>query len=301
MPDAITVRAYAKINLCLDVLGRRPDGLHEVRTVLQTVSLADRLAFRASDELRLHIRGMPSTSDNLILRAAQLVRPFARGNPGCDIRCEKRIPIGAGLGGGSADAAATLQALNRLWSCGLDRLALQELAGKLGADAPFLVEGGTALATGSGRDLVSLPDAPRPWLVLAAVESETETKTGEMYAALQPSDYRDGSRAWRMAETIRAGTLDYSSVGNSFGRLGLERWEASRVGLALIDRCGPRASAVTGAGPSVFGLFDTRPAAITALRVLRAHGQRAHLLQFITGQDRRSGSPADGRARATGE
>jgi 4-diphosphocytidyl-2-C-methyl-D-erythritol kinase len=283
MTATISMAAYAKINLCLDVLGRRSDGLHEVRTVMQSVSLADRLVYRLSDELRLHLRGMPAAADNLILRAAELLRAHARGPLGCVIHCEKRIPIGAGLGGGSADAAATLRALNQLWGCGLDTPSLQALAGQLGADVPFFITGGTALASGTGRDLALLPDAPPHWVALAAVEAETETKTAELYRALTPSDYGDGLRPTRMAEAIRAGSVDYASIGTSFSRPSLTRWAQSRAALALIEQAQPLAATVTGAGPSVFGLFPGRASAIAAFRTLRAQDQRAHLLQFVPG------------------
>jgi 4-diphosphocytidyl-2-C-methyl-D-erythritol kinase len=292
MAEPVFVPAYAKINLCLEVLGRRPDGMHEIRTVLQTVSLHDRLRFQPASEVHLHARGPLSSPDNLILRAAHLLRSAAGVRAGVDIRWEKRIPVGAGLGGGSADAAATLRALDELWGTHLGGDALQALAGQLGADVPFFIRGGTALATGTGRDLTPLPPPPDHWLVLAAIEAAYDRKTGEMYASLSSEDFGDGGPVDRMAQALGRGVVPYSAVVSSFERPAVKRWPVTRDALALLKQHAPLAATVTGAGPSVFGLFDSRSRAIRALRELRTLGLRAHLLRFIstsTGSDRGTG------------
>ncbi|HEY3115782.1 MAG TPA: 4-(cytidine 5'-diphospho)-2-C-methyl-D-erythritol kinase, partial [Chloroflexota bacterium] len=195
-------RAYAKINLGLEVLGRRSDGFHEVATVLQTIDLADRLVIRPNKSITLECPAMEVTADNLILQAAFLLKERASVSEGANIRCEKRIPIGSGLGGGSADAAATLRTLVEFWAVRVDRSTLMDLAASLGADVPFLIEGGTALATGSGLTLALLPPAPFHWVVLAPIAEPSGHKTAELYAALPTSGFSDGSATAKQAQAI---------------------------------------------------------------------------------------------------
>jgi 4-diphosphocytidyl-2-C-methyl-D-erythritol kinase len=276
----LVVRAYAKINLCLEVLGEREDGLHEVATILQTISLADRLRFTPSEDLLLHCRGAPSGPDNLILRAARLIQERTGARAGCTIDCEKRIPVGGGLGGGSADAAGTLLALNRLWGTGLRAEELAALAAELGADIPFLLRGGTALATGTGTVLQPLPDAPPHWLVLVPLGCTEPSKTGSMYARLGAAAFTDGAAARRQAEAITRGSIDYANVGSAFFRAAQARWPAARAAAAALSHRKALAVAVSGSGPSVFALYGGRGAAIAGLHSLRAKGLLAQIHRF---------------------
>src|SRR5437660_1200734 len=222
---ALAVPAYAKINLTFEVIGRRPDGLHKVATVLQTISLADRLSFAPARDLSLHHRGpRPTGEEDLILRAARCLQEATEKTHGATIECTKRIPIAAGLGGGSADAGTTLRALNALWSVGLDAADLVRLGAELGADVPFAVEGGTALGTATGGDLTSLPDAPAHWVVLVPISSDDSRKTADMYGRLDRSDRADGSAARRQAAAIGQGYIDYGCVGSAFERAAADRW-----------------------------------------------------------------------------
>lgn len=280
---ALVVSAHAKINLTLEVLGKRADGFHEVATVMQTISLADRLSFTPASEISLRRRGaIPSSDDDLIMRAALLLRTKAKTTAGCAIECSKRIPIAAGLGGGSADAAATLGALNELWGIGFHAQQLAELAAQLGADVPFLIEGGTALGTGTGGELASLPDAPPHWVVLVPIASENAHKTADMYAGLAPADMSDGAAARRQAAAVAQGQLDYSAVGSVFSRAAAERWPQSATALAALREAEAQATAVSGAGPSVFGLYQKRAAAVSALASLRAAEIPARLYRFAS-------------------
>jgi len=278
---SIVVHAHAKINLCLEVLGRRPDGLHEVATVLQTVSLADRLRFAASSGITLRCRGMAVTPDNLILQAAHLLRERTGTVQGCLIACHKRIPVAAGLGGGSADAAATLVALNRLWGCGLSAAQLMALAEELGADVPFAVQGGTALATGTGTTLTTLPNAPANWLVLVVLSSPLGDKTREMYGRLRLEDFSDGSSALALATAIEKGRLDYGCVQSAFRRAATERWPEARAAIDVLSSTSPAAVSVAGAGPSVFALYPSRRAALAGLSRVRAAALPAQLHRFV--------------------
>ena len=155
----IRLQAPAKINLTLEVLGRRADGYHEVRTVLAAVDIADELELSEADGLALTVEpeGAVPVEDNLVLRAAALLRDAAPAGAGAAIVLHKRIPVAGGLGGGSSDAAAALLGLRRLWDLDLSDRTLAELAALLGADVPFFLRGGTALAAGRGEQLTVLP------------------------------------------------------------------------------------------------------------------------------------------------
>ena len=277
----LIVSAYAKINLCLDVLGKRPDGMHEIATVMQTISLADRLQFLSHEELSLRCRGMSARPDNLILRAAQLLRERVGDGHGAKILCEKRIPLGAGLGGGSSDAAATLIGLNQLWNAGLDIDALTELACQLGSDVPFFLHGGTALATGTGTMVECLEDAPACWVVLALAAGETSEKTASMYGALAASDFVDGSRCQAQVASLRQGCLAALAVSSSLWGPATRRWGHLSDLQRRLMTAGAIAATVAGSGPSSFGLFPTRSAAIRGLRAAREVLTTARMYRFV--------------------
>lgn len=167
--NALTLMAPAKLNLFLHITGRRSDGYHQLQTLFQLLNYGDQLHFqwRADGGLRLS-PGLPGVADadNLIIRAAELLRPSARRPAGADIRLDKRLPMGGGIGGGSSDAATTLVALNRLWDCRLTRAQLQQLGLRLGADVPVFVGAETAWAEGIGERLQPVPMPPHWFLVL---------------------------------------------------------------------------------------------------------------------------------------
>ncbi|MBI2461374.1 MAG: 4-(cytidine 5'-diphospho)-2-C-methyl-D-erythritol kinase [Candidatus Rokubacteria bacterium] len=168
-PRSLVLRASAKVNLALEVLGRRPDGYHEIATVLQAIDLSDRLVLEDADggiELRCDTPAIPTDRQNLAWRAADLLRRAAGVARGVRIRLWKRIPVAAGLGGGSSDGAAVLYGCNRLWRLGWDTARLATLATELGMDVPFFLRGGRALATGRGEILRPLPPAPGLTLVI---------------------------------------------------------------------------------------------------------------------------------------
>jgi 4-diphosphocytidyl-2-C-methyl-D-erythritol kinase len=280
MPD-LALRAYAKINLCLEVLGLRSDGFHEVRTVLQTIDLADDLRIAPSRDVGLECSGMDVAADNLILRAARLLQNEAGVDAGCRIACEKRIPIGAGLGGGSADAGATLVGLQRLWGTRLGMDELARLASLLGSDVPFMLQGGTALAIGTGATVEPLPDATAQWLAVVPLAAETATKTAEMYRLLESKDFSDGTSARLMAEAIRAGRIAYEHVGSAFERAAAVRWPSVGRSLTALRESGALAASVSGAGPSTFGLYGSQQAATAGCEAVRAAGLRAEVHRFL--------------------
>ena len=202
----LTIRACAKINLTLEALGKRADGYHEVVTVMQTIDLCDELTLEPSADVSLRCSEPAlETGDNLALRAADLLRSHTGFEGGVEAYLRKSIPVAAGLGGGSSDAAAALVGLRRLW--GLKRAVadLRPLAAALGSDVTFFLSGGTALAEGRGDVIHPLPSMPLTHLTLLAPRVEIANKTAAMYARLTPESCTTGERSARLQSMLEDG------------------------------------------------------------------------------------------------
>jgi 4-diphosphocytidyl-2-C-methyl-D-erythritol kinase len=245
-------KAPAKINWTLEVLGRRPDGYHEVRTVLQTIALWDELEFSPGQGLSLRCEGPhEAREDDLVLRAARCLGQEG----GLSIVLRKRIPPGVGLGGGSSDAAATLRALRRLLSLPLSEAELLERAAGLGSDVPFFLHGGTALASGRGERVSPLPDAPRVWLVLVVPPLTLPGKTARMYGSLSPATYSDGSFTERFLERLgEQGLVDENYMHNAFEAVAYALFPDLALYRAALLRAGARRVHLAGSGPALFAL-----------------------------------------------
>jgi 4-diphosphocytidyl-2-C-methyl-D-erythritol kinase len=216
----LRLRTPAKINWMLEVLGRRPDGFHEVKTVIQTIDLADSLELESAGDLTLEAtgEGLPPVEENLTMRAARLLLERTGHQGGARIRLTKAIPIAAGLGGGSSDAASALRGLAQLWSLEMSPESLRELAAELGSDVPFFLQGGTALSEGRGERLTSLPDAPEAALLVVVPPMSIPRKTERMYSLLGPEDYGDGASTVRFVGALRQGkTQRKCELYNTFG------------------------------------------------------------------------------------
>ena len=247
--------APAKVNLTFEVLGRRDDGYHEVRTILQSLSLADELTFEASDDLSLTVEpeGAAPVEENLVLAAARLLQREASVSTGAAIHLRKRIPMAGGLGGGSSDAATALLGLRRLWGLDLDADALRELGAQLGSDVPFFVSGGTALGEGRGERLTPLPTPQGEAVVAVPDASRPRDKTGQMYGLLRPEHYTDGSATAEAEARMRRGEpLDAHAV-NAFDGVAVEAYPFYAAMREAFEGVGLR-PALCGAGPSMFAL-----------------------------------------------
>ena len=251
----LELSAAAKVNLALEVLSRRPDGYHEIATVMQTVDLSDRMMLEDTDglEVRTSATGVPTDERNLAYRAAAALREAAGIARGARITLDKRIPVAAGLGGGSTDAAAALVGLNRLWGLRWPVERLEELAVGLGMDVPFFLRGGAALGTGRGERLSPLGSAA---LALVLVNPRFAVSTAEMYGRITPAMYSDGARA-----KDAAGALESRRAGRVAGSLynGLElaaRAAYPQIGQmqAALVAAGALGAAMSGSGPTVFGV-----------------------------------------------
>jgi 4-diphosphocytidyl-2-C-methyl-D-erythritol kinase len=269
----LTALAHAKVNLGLEILGRRADGLHEVVTILQEIDLADRLSITEAEGLTVesNLPELAADPGNLVLRAARALQDAAGVSRGASIYLEKVIPLAAGLGGGSSDAAAALLALSRLWQLDWDASRLERVARALGTDVAFFLRGGTQLATGSGDTLQPLP-TPRVWIVVVSVPSPYPDKTRRLYSALQPKDWSDGSEVARIAAALRAGApIEGAVLPSGFARATRDLIPSVETALVALNRAGGVAS-LCGAGPSVISVHGAPgDAALVAAR-LRAEG-----------------------------
>jgi len=250
------LRASAKVNLALEVLGKRGDGYHEIATVLQAVDLFDRLTVETADTLSLHTDDpeLPTDEGNLVMRAARLLQKTAGIDRGARIELQKRIPVAAGLGGGSSDAAATLWGLNRLWGLRWPRARLQALAVELGMDVPFFLGTGRAVARGRGEQLRTLPGAGGYALVLVNPREPLSTK--EVYGRVPAGWHAEPTGTERVIEALRrrnVATLAAALTNN------LERVVEpvlpviGRMKAALLA-AGALGAIMSGSGPTVFGL-----------------------------------------------
>lgn len=269
----VRLSSYCKVNLCLEILGRRDDGYHELSTIFQTVSLADYLTLQVGGrrlEIRVPGAGAPAGPDNLAWRAAEAYRHLRGWPDGLRIELHKRVPAGAGLGGGSSNAAAMLNGLGMLDDQPPDRAELLRLAAELGSDVAFFLEGGTALGRGRGERLQPLPTPGNCWLVLT--RPELHISTAEAYGLLEAGDFSDGARAEAMAETLRRGTGGEAMaehVFNGFTRALVARWPQLAALTEALTKAGALAPAISGSGSAAFGLFADAEGAGMAAQVLR--------------------------------
>jgi 4-diphosphocytidyl-2-C-methyl-D-erythritol kinase len=269
----LVVRAYAKINRSLEVVRTRPDGYHELRTIFQSIALHDRLTLRAAKgPLRVTCDdpACPSGEDNLVWRAAAAVwRAAGRaGLPGgVTVRIQKRIPMRAGLGGGSSDAAAALRGFTALWRVRLAPDRLRRLARALGADVPFFLDGGTALGRGRGDRLTRLDDAPPAWAVIVVPPFGVSTRDAfEWWDEVQagaPAFARDKGRT-------SGGGGPHAKVRNAFEAVVSAHHPRIADLVAALQAAGASQAAMSGSGSAVFGLFARRSTAAAAARHMPA-------------------------------
>lgn len=274
MGPCLEVSPAAKINLDLRVLSRRPDGYHEIRTLYQSIDLRDRLAVQAapSGEFVLEVtpRGAVSSDcDNLVLRAARLLADHTGNRKGARFNLCKRIPVGGGLGGGSADAAAALVLLDRLWGCGLADGALHRLAAELGSDVPFFLHGGLAVGTGRGDEVVELLDQDELPVVVAV--PGVRVPTAEVYArqSRQLTSHRPEGTLYAFAAGLR-GRSDFRAMSNELENVVVDSWPEVGEGLRKLRSCAPLHASLSGSGAASFAVFDNPEAAGRAAATLPA-------------------------------
>lgn len=286
------VRAYAKINLTLDVLGKRSDGYHELATVMQTIDLYDTLCLIRTEDRRIEvICDTPelSSGDNLAACAAErflqrrdALQPIHLSE-GLTIELSKRIPIAAGLGGGSSDAAAVLLALHQWWKIPVSQAEMVALAASLGSDVPFFLTGGLALCEGRGDVVTQLPPSEMDfmrWLVL--LKPPIGLSTATVFRHLSASDYTDGSYSRAFSAAVRAGASPHMGhLHNSLERTVLERYPEVARAKADMLHAGAQLVQLSGSGPTLFAPFPDLKAALDVQHRLQAQGYDVYLSHAV--------------------
>lgn len=251
--------APAKINLTLDVLGKRADGYHEVETIMQTIALGDtvRLMEAPYVEVESDHPQMPMGRNNLAVRAAELLRQKTGITKGVRIRIDKRIPIAAGLAGGSTDAAAVLRGLNKLWGLQLPDISMQEMAARLGSDVAFCLRGGTALGKGRGEQVAVLPSLPQFGVIIVKMPFAVSTK--EVYQRFRlNTGIKPTTEA--MIQALQSGERRAirEAMSNMLEQVTLTMHPEIAQVKALLREAGAEAVLMSGSGPTVFALTETR-------------------------------------------
>lgn len=280
----IKEKAYAKINLGLDVLRRREDGYHEVKMIMQTVGICDDLTFEksAGPGVQLEIEGadLPTGQDNLVCRAAALIMEMGETAQGVRITLQKRIPIAAGMAGGSADAAAALRGINRLFELGYSPQELRELGVKLGADIPYCIGGGTMLSEGIGEILTPLPAPPLCHLVVA--KPDIDVSTAFVYGNLKADSLSFHPDIDGMAEALARGDLKgiTDRMGNVLETVTENAYPVIAKWKRKMRELGAENALMSGSGPTVFGVCTARETAEKIAAALRKEAPQCAV--FVT-------------------
>ncbi|MCH5264119.1 MAG: 4-(cytidine 5'-diphospho)-2-C-methyl-D-erythritol kinase [Lachnospiraceae bacterium] len=280
----ITGKAYAKINIGLDVLRRREDGYHELKMIMQTVDICDDLQFEKTAEPGIVIQSnhkeLPVDGSNLIYKAADLLFREKGITEGVKITLVKRIPIAAGMAGGSSDAAATMRGLNELFRMEYSIRELQELGVKLGADIPYCLVGGTMLSEGIGEILTPLPTPPDCFLVVA--KPDIDVSTGFVYGNLHADRLTYHPDIDGMIEALREGSLSgiTDRLGNVLETVTVREYPVIEELKELMRSMGAENALMSGSGPTVFGIFRKRETAESAARAIEDKGLAGQI--FVT-------------------
>ena len=269
---SVLVPAYAKVNLCLDVLGQRRDGYHELRTIFQTITLHDTLALEVAPNSKIDLRVIGNSAlagergrDNLVYRALDELRRELRFKQGLRAILSKRIPVGRGLGGGSSDASAALIALLRLTGKRMEAARLIQIASRLGADVPFFLRGGRALGIGRGDEIYPLPDvARRSVLVVSPCDLAVPTRDAYQWLARRLTKHQDPTKLWQFCALCWSPQGD--ALSNDFEAAVFPRYSRLVAIKRELLRQGAAGASLAGSGSAVFGIFRNPAKARRAAR-----------------------------------
>lgn len=282
--EEIRLKARAKINLGLDVVRKREDGYHEVRMIMQTINLYDKIAIRLREKagiaVRTNLNYLPTNEDNLVYKAAKLLMDEFGVMQGVEIDLNKYIPVAAGMAGGSSDAAAVLVGVNRLFALGLTKKELMQRAVKIGADVPYCVMRGTALAEGIGEKLTALPAMPKCHILIAKPRVYVSTKF--VYGNLRANELKEHPDIDGQVEALQKGDLKKLAalMGNVLETVTIPEYPVIDSIKRTMMENGALNAMMSGSGPTVFGLFEEEEAAKRAYRVLQA-GEEAKQVYLV--------------------
>ena len=279
--------APAKLNLTLEVLGRRDDGYHEIRSVMQTIGIVDRLTFRSSSNLSLDVEGPHLVSDDdLVLRAVRATADKTGSPAAGSFRLSKHIPTAAGLGGGSSDAAAAIRLLNREHGLAISGDGMREIAAAVSSDAAFFCSGGTALAQGRGEIVERLPDLAPFWVVVATPPASMPAKTQRMYERLEQADFGDGSATSALASQIRNGAaIQSDDLCNAFDRAAYATFDGLAELRDDLIKAGARTVNVAGSGPALFTIAEAEDSAREIAAGVDATRRRVEVARSLSAEE----------------
>ena len=283
----LTVKAPAKINLTLEVLGKRSDGFHDIRSVIQAIDLCDNLGFSLSDKIEVSSDNPDFDAEkSLVSTAAVLLQQVKGCSQGARIEVEKKIPFASGLGGDSSDAAAVLLGLNQLWPPELKPANLLELAKRLGSDVAFFLHGGTALAEGRGEKIAPLPSLPHSWVVLLVPPSEVAEKTKQLYDRLKPSHYSGGEITDVVVVGLTKGTVSPSMFFNTFENVAYGFFPKLKVYKEHFLKLGAENVHLAGSGPTLFSMLEDKAPAEELYQRCKDQGLKCYLAATLSSLDR---------------
>lgn len=271
--DKLKLKALAKINLALDVLGRRENGYHDVRMIMQSIYLYDHVTLEKTKEpgiqLGTNLYFLPVDENNIAYKAAKLLMDEFRIPGGISIYLEKYIPVAAGLAGGSTNAAAVLFGMNKMYNLGLSIEELMERGVKLGADVPYCIMRGTVLAEGIGEELTRLPAMPKCYVLIAKPPISVSTKM--VYEKLDSKEIEEHPDVDGMIKALEAGDLTQiaAKMGNVLEKVTAEAYPVIEEVKNLMKEAGALNAMMSGSGPTVFGIFDERAKAVQASKMIR--------------------------------
>jgi 4-diphosphocytidyl-2-C-methyl-D-erythritol kinase len=260
----LIIEAPAKINLTLEVLGKRNDGYHEIRSVIQTLSFCDTLQFTPGKEIEFKGNTPDwSSEQSLVAKAVKMLKEATGCTDGVKIKIKKRIPLISGLGGDSSDAAAVLHGLNQYWELNLQPNKLRDMAQNLGSDVSFFLTGGTALMAGRGETITALPPIPHQWVILILPDvSRIPGKTKRLYSMLQPSNFTDGKITDNLTSDLKTkGEFNTSLLFNTFENVVFARGEELTNYRDHLLKLGVPNIHLAGSGPTLFTILDKKPQA----------------------------------------
>lgn len=281
-----SVKAYAKINLLLDVLGKRADGYHEVKMVMQSINLHDQIYLEASDKNQLLTQAaIPNDQNNLAMKAVLLLQEYYPALPPIAIRLEKHIPVAAGLAGGSSDAAAVLLGVKTLFDLDCSLEELQRIAAKIGSDVPFCLLGETALASGRGEIVTPLAEAPKLYFVL--VKPEFGVSTASIYHNFDASanNKHPDFAAYSTHLAYKDGEKVLASMSNALEQSTFQLHPAVAKIKTKMQALGGKYTLMSGSGPTVFSGFSEKQAAEDFFRLCQSHFKQVFLTETVSQTD----------------
>lgn len=289
--DRVVTKAYAKINLGLDVIKKRPDGYHEVKMVMQTVDLYDVLLVSKKEEDIITIstqrEDIPVNEDNLIYKAIKLMKEVYGFPGGVHVELVKNIPIAAGMAGGSTDAAAAMRAINDLFELNRPLKELEGHAVKIGADVPYCIQGGTVLSEGIGELLTDLPNAPQCILLIAKPDIMVSTKY--VYENLNLPNIQKHPDIDAIVNAIKEGDVQgmIEPMDNVLASVTEEKYGIIKEIKQTMEKNGAIKALMSGSGPTVFGIFETMVQAATAFDAIKEKGMAREIFisKFVNPQE----------------